>query len=127
MRNERATLLLQRPLEEKTLERPLANVLALIEHELREGQEQVIDRISKVEDIEELESVAVKLPLEVAYSEEMLRDRYTRISRDVVKVEDTHLESVVENEAEIVEEDAESVEEYYVGQRVLERLGISAW
>ncbi len=129
MRTDKRALLLQESQDASQLlkEKSLTNMLLLIEHGLRERQKQILERLRHIQDLEELEEVVVRLPLEITYTEDVLQNRLIKVGADYVRVEDEYLVSVINEEEETIEDDSENVEEYYVGQKMLERLGISAW
>ncbi len=102
----------------------LYNKLVLLEHELKS---YIHDIVRKARDLSDTDSIRdlVKL-VDVEVSSEDNYWRYSNISVSEIRL-DNDVEPLIDNDARRVENEEEAIEEYYVGQKMVEKLLISSW
>jgi len=123
-RSRTRTLLLKAKTE---LEEALTNRLLLIEHELTQAESEIVERLRNLEDIEDLEESVRYLPLNVTVDDRYVVERLKPVNVDSVALRDEQLYETLIEDSEEIDNDVEIIEEHYVGKKMLEKLGISAW
>ena len=123
-RSRTRTLLLKAKTE---LEEALTNRLLLIEHELTQAESEIVERLRNLEDIEDLEESVRYLPLNVTVDDRYVVERLKPVNVDSVALCDEQLYETLIEDSEEIDNDVEIIEEHYVGKKMLEKLGISAW
>ncbi len=109
---------------EKRSEELLYNKLLLLEHELKKYVHDIARKIRDLTDLNSIREIVKLVDVELAREDDL--NRY----RKIVTVEtpiDLELEPIQDCECRRIDRESEIVEEYYIGQRVLEKLLISSW
>ncbi|NPA23295.1 MAG: hypothetical protein GXO23_03255 [Crenarchaeota archaeon] len=102
----------------------LYNKLLLLEHELRKYRLDIAKKVCELTDPDSIREIVKMVDVELSREEDIRR--YQKVSKPEKAISEDS-EPVLDDHARIIDRESEIVEEYYLGQRVLERLLISSW
>ena len=109
---------------ESRSEELLYNKLILLEHELNKYVHDIARKIRDISDPRSIREIVKLVDIELTREEDV--DRYRKVIATETRVE-LDMEPIQECDCKRIDNESEIVEEYYIGQKILEKLLISSW